>query len=252
MIDTTRRIFAKTASWKLLGFITIMILSYAVTASLQEATLVAIAYHTMMFMLYFVHEKAWSRIKWGRTCGLFIQMTGLSGAGKTTIAKEVGERLKRRGLQVEIIDGDEYRKNLCSDLGFSRKDREENIKRLSFVGKVLTRNNVIGIMSAINPYNSTREYIKKDNKNSGLVYVKCDLEEVIRRDTKGLYKRAFLPDNDPDHIPNFTGISDVFEHPVQYDLHINTEKLTEAQATIKLEKFILNRITQQKEIKNGY
>jgi adenylylsulfate kinase len=221
-----------------------MVLSYIVTASFQEATLLAIAYQTTMFVFYFIHEKVWSRIKWGRTCGLFIQMTGLSGAGKTTIAKRAGERLKKRGIQVEVIDGDEYRKNLCDDLGFSREDREENIKRLSFVGKILTRNNVVGIMSAINPYNSTREYIKKNNERSRLVHIKCDLKEAIERDVKGLYKRALLPEKDPAYIPNFTGISDVFEEPLEDDLCVNTQDLTVMEAVIKLEKFILSQVTK--------
>jgi adenylylsulfate kinase len=116
----------------------------------------------------------------------------------------VAARLKERGFQIEIIDGDEYRNNLCSDLGFSRDDREENIKRLSFVGKILTKNKVIGIMSAINPYNSTRRHIIQNNQNSKLVYIKCDLDEVKRRDVKVLYRRAYLPKEDPEHISNFT------------------------------------------------
>ena len=242
MIDTTKRVVLKAIGWKLLGFFVIMILSYTTTNSLQKATFVALTYHIFMFLSYFLYEKIWNRIKWGRTQGLFIQMTGLSGAGKTTIAKKVSEQLKRRGFQVEVIDGDEYRKNLCSDLGFSKADREENIKRLSFVGKVLTKNKVISIMSAINPYNSTREFIKKNNSNSRLVYIKCSLEETTRRDVKGLYRRANLPVEDPEHIPNFTGITDIFEDPKSADLIINTALEDISESTKKLEKFILESI----------
>ena len=91
--------------------------------------------------------------------GIFIQMTGLSGAGKTTLAKAVETRLTEEGYTVEIIDGDEYRAGLCSDLGFSKADRNTNVRRLGFVGRVLARNGVIAIMSAINPYEEVRQEI---------------------------------------------------------------------------------------------
>ena len=242
MIDTNKRVILKAIGWRTLGFTIIIILSYLLTKSLGKATFVAIAYHTFMLLSYFIYEKLWNRINWGRTQGVFVQMTGLSGAGKTTIAKKVAGKLRKRGFQVEIIDGDEYRKNLCSDLGFSRADREENIKRLSFVGKILTKNKVISIMSTINPYNSTREFIKKNNSNSKLVYVNCSLEEAAKRDVKGLYKRANLPPDSPEHIPNFTGITDIFEEPKSADLIINTVQEDISESAKKLEKFILESI----------
>ena len=91
--------------------------------------------------------------------GIFIQMTGLSGAGKSTISFATQRILREMGYNVEVIDGDEYREGLCKDLGFSKEDRNTNIRRLSFVGKVLSRNNVICIMSAINPYDSIRKEV---------------------------------------------------------------------------------------------
>ena len=169
-------------------------------------------------------------------------MTGMSGAGKTTLAMALKKRLQKKGLNIEIIDGDEYRKELCEDLGFSRKDREENIKRLSFVGKVLGRNNVICIMSAINPYNSTREEVKRKNLNSKMVYIKCSQEELVARDTKGLYKRALLEDGHPDKVYNFTGISDPFDEPTNADLTIETDKEDVAFSIERLEKFIIKNI----------
>lgn len=154
--------------------------------------------------------------------GIFIQMTGMSGAGKTTMACLARTRLKEMGHRVEVIDGDEYRTGLCSDLGFSKEDRNTNIKRLTFVGKVLSRNNVVCIMSAINPYDDVRKEVKESNDLCKTVFVKCDLNTLIERDPKGLYRRALLPESDPEHIPNFTGVSDPFEDPDDADLTIET------------------------------
>ena len=162
--------------------------------------------------------------------GIFIQMTGLSGAGKTTLATAVREELISRGIQnIEIIDGDEYRAGLCSDLGFSKGDRNTNIRRLGFVGRVLARNNVIAIMSAINPYEEIRQEI-----GGKLVYIKTGLEAVIDRDVKGLYAKALSGE-----IPNFTGISDPFEEPLTADLVIETDKDTVQNCTKQLCDFIV-------------
>ena len=242
MIDSPKRNFIKALTWKIIGFTILSIITFAMTNSLKAVGVIGVAYHLLMILLYFFHEKFWERISWGKSKGLLIQMTGMSGAGKTTLANKIGKKLARRGLQVEIIDGDEYREELCEDLGFSEQDRKENIKRLAFVGKVLSRNNVVTIMSAINPYDSSRQKIKNTNKNSKLIYIKCDIEELKKRDTKGLYRRALLPDNHPEKIYNFTGISDPFEEPEKYDLVVETDKETLQQSANKIERFILQNI----------
>jgi len=164
--------------------------------------------------------------------GLFIQMTGLSGAGKTTLASAVASKLKKDGFKVEVIDGDEYRKGLCADLGFSKQDRNTNIERLGFVGKVLARNGIIAVMSAINPYEETRRIIE-----GKIVYIKCALDTVIRRDTKGLYAKALAGE-----IENFTGISDPFEEPPDPALVIETDKESQEASTTKLYEFILENL----------
>lgn len=242
LIDSVKRSLSKAASWKVIGFLVLSGLAYLVTGSVKETSVVSVTYHIIMLLLFIFHERFWNKIKWGKTRGIFIQMTGMSGAGKTTIAKNVEKRLKTHGIKVEIIDGDEYRENLCKDLGFSREDREENIRRLSFVGQVLGRNNVVCIMSAINPYETTRQYIKNKIPYSKLVYIDCNLEELKKRDTKGLYERALLPDEDEDKVYNFTGISDPFDTPACPDLSIKTDEETVEQSIIKLEKFILKNI----------
>lgn len=169
--------------------------------------------------------------------GVFIQMTGMSGAGKTTISKAVAKKLKANGYRVELIDGDEYRRNITKGLGFSKLDRNENIRRLGFIGHVLARNDVIAIMATINPYDSARQELT--GLGAKTVYIKCDLEELKRRDTKGLYHRALLEDGHPNKVHNFTGISDPFEEPSDPDLVIDTEREALQQSVDKLYHFIL-------------
>ena len=170
--------------------------------------------------------------------GIFVQMTGMSGAGKSTMTFKAATILKEMGYNVEVIDGDEYREGLCKDLGFSKEDRNTNIRRLSFVGKVLSRNNVVCIMSAINPYDDVRKEVKQNNSLAKTVYVKCDLDTLIDRDPKGLYARALLPKGDPNHIPNFTGISDPFEEPADADLVIETNKMSIDESVDQLIRFV--------------
>ncbi len=173
---------------------------------------------------------------------IIIQLTGLSGAGKSTIAQGVKKELHEKGYKIEIIDGDEYRKTLCSDLGFSKIDRMTNIRRLSVVSQVLARNNIIVILSVINPFTEIRNEIEKSYKNVKTVWINCSLPELRNRDTKGLYKRAFLPDNDPDKLYNLTGVNDLYEIPENPHLIINTHLETKENAIKSLYEFIIKNI----------
>ena len=243
MIDSKKRSLIKAISWRLIGLFVLSCIAYFVTGSLEQTSLVAIIYQVFMIVLYILHERAWNSTTWGRTRGLFIQMTGLSGSGKTTLARLVQQRLRRKGIQVEVIDGDEYRAGLCSDLGFSKEDRNRNIRRLGFVAKVLARNNVVTIISAINPYDNVRKELKLLDPNGKLVYVKASLDTVKERDTKGLYRKALLPDGHPERINNFTGISDPFEPPTDVDLFIPTDSADIERSANTLEYFIMRNIT---------
>jgi len=175
---------------------------------------------------------------------ILVQLFGLSGAGKTTLAHSVKKELSDKNLKVEIIDGDEYRKVICKDLSFSQNDRIENIRRLGFVGNILARNGVIAILSAINPYEVARNELKTLYKNVYSVWLECPVGELIARDTKGLYHRALLPDSHPDKIHNLTGINDTFEVPENPDLIINTSETKIDEATNKLVKFIFGKLEQ--------
>lgn len=161
--------------------------------------------------------------------GFTLWMTGLSGAGKTTIAVELEKRLKALGVRIERLDGDTVREGLTRDLGFSKEDRDKNIERVTFVAKLLSRNGVGVIASFISPYREAREKVRKETTNFIEVHVNAPLDVCIERDVKGLYKKALAG-----QIPNFTGIDDPYEAPENPEIVVNTheETLDESVNTI--------------------
>jgi adenylylsulfate kinase len=162
--------------------------------------------------------------------GFTIWFTGLSGSGKTTVSRLVQDRLRERGIMnVEVLDGDVVRTNLSKGLGFSKEDRDINIKRIAFVCNLLTRNGVPNIAAAISPYREVRDYARKEIKNFVEVYVKCPLEVLVQRDVKGLYKKALAGE-----IANFTGVSDPYEEPLNPEVLIESDKEIPEQSADKI------------------
>lgn len=153
--------------------------------------------------------------------GFTVWFTGLPSSGKTTLAYGLEKILKEKGFKVEVLDGDVVRKYFSKGLGFTREDRNENIRRIAFVAHLLTRNGVVTITSAISPYRETRDEARKLIKRFVEVYVKCPVEECKRRDVKGLYEKAIKGE-----IHNFTGISDPYEEPLNPEVIVETDKLT--------------------------
>jgi adenylyl-sulfate kinase len=182
--------------------------------------------------------------------GLTIWLTGLSGAGKSTLAMVVEQHLRGCGRNVEVLDGDIVRTHLSKGLGFSREDRNTNIKRIAFVSGLLTRNGVVCITAAIAPYREAREQARKEIGNFVEVYVKCPIEVCRQRDIKGLYRLV-----DEGKIKNFTGIDDPYEEPEHPELIVETDKetITESVARIftKLEElgYLEREETYEEEIK---
>ena len=174
---------------------------------------------------------------------LIIQLTGLSGAGKTTISNYVKQKLGDQAVGIEIIDGDVYRKTLCADLGFSREDRCENIRRLAKAAQSFTGSRHVAIIAAINPFEEIREELRT-NYGIKTVWINCNVDVLIERDTKGLYKRALLPENHPDKLNNLTGINDKYDQPLNCDLVINTHSETTELSGDALCNFILANITR--------
>jgi adenylylsulfate kinase len=171
---------------------------------------------------------------------MIIQFCGLSGSGKTTLAMHTRNLLQEKGIPVELIDGDEYRKVLCADLGFSKEDRNTNIRRLAFVASKLSAHGIVTIICAINPYDAIREEIRAKYPDVKTVYIHCDMQTLIARDTKGLYKKALLPDDHPDKIKNLTGVNDPFDVPSSPDLVIDTSVETIDESIAKLLGLILS------------
>ena len=217
-------------------------ISYMMTRSMKSAGIVAVSYTGLQIILYYLHEKIWDRVRWGRLKGVAVQFTGLSGAGKSTIAKALAQKMFRQGHDVEVIDGDDYRINLCSDLGFSREDRIENIRRLTFVAHKIAAKGKIAIVAAINPYEASRKFLGTHPGRHMAVFVDVPIEVAIERDTKGLYRKALLPPEDPEHVPQFTGISDPFDAPSSIDVYVNTHEMSLKECVDRVEREIKRRM----------
>jgi adenylyl-sulfate kinase len=152
--------------------------------------------------------------------GFILWFTGLSGAGKSTLAQYLTPKLVELGTKVEVLDGDEVRENLSKGLGFSKEDRDTNIRRIGFVANMLARNGVCAVTAAISPYASVRNECRERSQAAFIeIYVEAPLEVVEERDTKGLYKKARAGE-----IKNFTGISDPYEAPESPEITVHTGK----------------------------
>jgi len=174
--------------------------------------------------------------------GFTLWLTGLSGAGKSTLASAVADELRRAGVRVETLDGDEVRQNLSKGLGFSREDRDTNIRRIGYVANLLTRNGVVVISAAISPYRAVRDEVRREIGAFVEVHVKASLEECVRRDTKGLYARALAGE-----IAQFTGVSDPYEEPLAPELVIDTERDDVATSAVR----VIDRLVELGHLRSG-
>ncbi|HEY6186251.1 MAG TPA: adenylyl-sulfate kinase [Pyrinomonadaceae bacterium] len=154
--------------------------------------------------------------------GFTLWLTGLSGAGKTTLAERLVPELRARGVRLEVLDGDEVRTNLSKGLGFSKEDRDTNIRRIGYVSRLLARNGVGVVTAAISPYREVRDEVRRSIESDGAefveVFVKCPIEVLAERDVKGLYKKALAGE-----IKEFTGVSDPYEEPLKPEITVKTD-----------------------------
>jgi len=157
--------------------------------------------------------------------GCVLWFTGLSGAGKSTVSRMIADRLRAHGAKVELLDGDEVREHLSKGLGFSKEDRDENIRRIGFVCELLARNGVIAIAAAISPYRAVREELRARIPAFVEIYAECPVEVLAQRDVKGLYRKALAGE-----IPQFTGVSDPYEPPLHPEVTIRSAEETAEQS----------------------
>ncbi len=172
--------------------------------------------------------------------GFILWFTGLSGAGKSTLAERLVKTFKERGFRVELLDGDEVRTNLSKGLGFSKEDRDTNIRRIGYVARLLARNGVIGITAAISPYREIRDEVRSAAKGDEVpfveVFANASLDALVARDVKGLYKKALAGE-----IANFTGVSDPYEAPEHPEMEVRTDSETEEESAEKILGYLFER-----------
>lgn len=161
--------------------------------------------------------------------GFILWFTGLSGSGKSTLSDNLVRTFRERGFRVELLDGDEVRTNLSKGLGFSKEDRDTNIRRIGYVARLLSRNGVIAITAAISPYRDVRDEIRAHASLDGVpfveVYANATIDALAARDVKGLYKKALAGE-----IANFTGVSDPYEAPLNPEVEVRTDTETVTQS----------------------
>ncbi|MCC6327739.1 MAG: adenylyl-sulfate kinase [Acidobacteria bacterium] len=165
--------------------------------------------------------------------GFTLWLTGLSGAGKSTLALDLKNKLLERGVEIELLDGDEVRTNLSKGLGFSKEDRDTNIRRIGYVSRLLARNGVGVISAAISPYREVRDEVRAETEKDGAafieVFVKCPIDVLAQRDVKGLYKKALAGE-----IKEFTGVSDPYEEPLGPEITVETDRETVDESARKI------------------
>ncbi|HEX5132926.1 MAG TPA: adenylyl-sulfate kinase [Candidatus Krumholzibacteria bacterium] len=161
--------------------------------------------------------------------GFTLWFTGLPSSGKSTLARRVEEVLLERGMNVEVLDGDEVRENLSKGLGFSKEDRDTNIRRIGFVAKLLSRNGAVAITAAISPYSEIRDEMRRAIGRFVEVYVRCPIEVLTERDVKGLYKKALAGE-----IKHFTGVDDPYEAPEKAEIVIDSDQETVDESVARI------------------
>lgn len=218
IIERIRRSVAKAVSWRVLATLTTMAIVFVVTGKLDLALIAGGLDIVLKMILYFIHERIWNRVHWGKKQlkPFVLWFTGLSGSGKSTLADAVSKELLKKNINFEKLDGDALR-DVFPKTGFSKEDRNMHIRRAGFLAGMLEKRGVSVVSSFISPYKEARKFVRENTRYFVEVHVSTSLEVCEKRDPKGLYKKARSGE-----IKQFTGIDDPYEPPENPELRINT------------------------------
>lgn len=232
--ETNTRSIIKGFSWRFFATGTTVIIVYAFFGRLDLAIAAGIAETVSKVFLYYVHEKIWQRVRWGRKKiePFNLWFTGLPLSGKTTIADLVFEKLQKYDLPIERIDSKDVRE-LIPDIGYSREDRNRHMHRIGHLIKTLQKNSISTVASFVSPYRESRKAIREMVKNNVVVYVKADIETCKQRDYKGVYAKALKGE-----LQNFSGINDVYEEPQHAEITVDTDTTSAEEAAEQIVRYL--------------
>jgi adenylylsulfate kinase len=228
--ETHARSVMKAVSWRIMGTLSTTLLVFVFTRQFSLALWVGGLEFISKIAIYWVHERVWDRLKYGKEeiRPVVVWFTGLSGSGKSTISQWVAKELRRRGMRVEELDGDSIR-HIFPNTGFTKAERDSHIKRVGYLASKLEQNGVFVVASFVSPYRDTREFVRGLCGAFVEVHVATPLEECERRDVKGLYARARRGE-----LKNFTGIDDPYEEPLNPDIVLDTTHMSVEDAGAKV------------------
>lgn len=232
--ETNRRSIVKGITWRVLATSTTVIIVYVFFGRLDLAIAAGILESVLKVALYWAHERAWHKLRWGkeRISPFNLWFTGLPSSGKTTIADAVFTELEKLHIPIERIDSKDIR-DLIPNIGYSRKERNQHLKRVGHLIKTLQNNSISTVASFISPYRESRKALRNMVENNIVVYIKADIETCKQRDTTGNYTRALNGE-----FPNFTGVSDVYEEPKHAEITIDTDVMTIDEAVKVITSYV--------------
>ena len=232
--ETNKRSIVKGISWRVFATTTTIIIVYFFFGRLDLAIAAGILETVAKIALYWAHERAWFKIKWGRKKiePFNLWFTGLPLSGKTTIADAVYKELEKLDIPLERIDSKDIR-DIVPNVGFTREDRNRHMHRVGHLIKTLQNNSISTVASFVSPYRESRKAIREMVKNNIVVYVKAEIETCKSRDTKGKYEKALRGE-----YQNFTGVNDIYEEPQHAEIIIDTDKLSIDESSKIIVQFI--------------
>ena len=232
--ETNKRSIVKGVSWRVIATTTTIAIVYFFFDRLDLAIAAGMIETVLKVGLYWLHERAWFKIRWGRKKiePFNLWFTGLPLSGKTTIADRVYEELKKLDIPLERLDSKDIR-DVVPDVGFTREDRNRHMKRVGHLIKTLQNNSISTVASFVSPYRESRKAIREMVKNNVVVYLKADVESCKQRDYKGVYERAISGE-----LQNFSGVNDVYEEPQHAEIVIDTDETTVNEAVGLIVKYI--------------